>query len=137
LREASEPGIRRPRRSASRRRPWACRRLIGVRLAECPTRFADGLIGDDDPTGEQEFFDLVIAEAEPEIEPNGVADDLDREAVVLIAADRWWVHPPNMAHQVSARQAAQQVDIYGPAAGVKGRSSCDTKEGRCRHISGL
>src|SRR5262245_13478596 len=28
-------------------------------------------------------------------------------------------------------------DIYGPAAGVKGRSNCDTKEGRCRHISGL
>jgi hypothetical protein len=28
-------------------------------------------------------------------------------------------------------------DIYGPAAGVKGRSNCYTKEGRCRHISGL
>jgi excisionase family DNA binding protein len=29
---------------------------------------------------------------------------------MLIAVDRWAVHAPSMAHQASARQAAQQVD---------------------------
>jgi hypothetical protein len=56
---------------------------------------AYGLIRDVHSALEEEFFDIAIAEAEPEIEPNGVADDLDWEAVVLIAVDRWWVHPPN------------------------------------------
>jgi hypothetical protein len=45
------------------------------------------LIGDDDPAREQQFFDIAVAEAEPEIEPYRVADDLYREAVILIAVD--------------------------------------------------
>ena len=45
---------------------------------------ADGFVGDDDPTGEQQLFDISIAEAEAEIEPDAVADDLGREAMVLI-----------------------------------------------------
>jgi putative transposase len=36
-----------------------------------------------------------------------------------------------------AHVSRQQVDIYGPATGVKGRLNCHTKEVRCRHISGL
>ena len=59
--------------------------LIGIGLAAFPTPLADRLIGDDDPAREQQFFDITVAEAKPEIEPHGVADDLGREAVVLIA----------------------------------------------------
>ena len=61
--------------------------LIGIRLAKCPTPLTDRLIGDDDPAREQQFFDIARAEAEPEIEPDRVADDLYREAAILIAVD--------------------------------------------------
>jgi hypothetical protein len=61
--------------------------LIGIRLAEFPTPLTGRLIGDDDPAREQQFFDIAVAEAEPEIEPYRVADDLYREAVILIAVD--------------------------------------------------
>ena len=71
------PRVTRLRASASER--------IGRGLADFPAPLADRLIGDDDPAGEQRFFDIAIAEAEPAIEPDRVADDLDREAVVLIA----------------------------------------------------
>ena len=74
----------------------------------------NGFIRDEDPTGEQQLLDLAIAEAETEIQPHRMADDLDREAVILVGIDRWCVHAPSMAHQVNARQAAQQVDNASP-----------------------
>jgi hypothetical protein len=58
-------------------------------LPELLAPLADRLIRDDHPAGEQEFFDIAIAEAKTEIEPYCVADDLDWEAVVLIGVDRW------------------------------------------------
>jgi hypothetical protein len=58
----------------------------------------NGFIRDEDPTGEQQLFDIAIAEAETEIEPHRMADDLDREAVILIAVDGWYVHVPSMPH---------------------------------------
>jgi hypothetical protein len=39
--------------------------------------------------------------------------------------------------QILKRSKKQLCDIYGRAASVKGRSNCDTKEGRCRHLAGL
>jgi hypothetical protein len=84
--------------------------LIRILLPKLAAPFADRLVGDNHPTGEQEFFHIAIAQVKPEIEPNGVANDLDREAVVLIAVAGWCVHAPSMAYQASARQAAQQVD---------------------------
>jgi hypothetical protein len=42
---------------------------------------------------------------------------------------------PGAPTQPSTHVSGQEVDIYGPAAGVKGQSSGDTKEGRCRHLS--
>lgn len=61
--------------------------LIGMRLAKFPTSLTGRLIGDDDPARGQQFFDIAVAEAEPEIEPDRVADDLYREAAILIAVD--------------------------------------------------
>jgi hypothetical protein len=43
---------------------------------------ADSFVGDEDPTGEQQLFDIPMAETEAEIEPDAVADDLGREAMV-------------------------------------------------------
>jgi hypothetical protein len=59
--------------------------LVGILLAKFPTPLADGLIGDDDATNKEQLFDIPIAETEPERQPDTVADNLHREAVVLIA----------------------------------------------------
>jgi len=58
--------------------------LIGIRLAELPAPLADGFVGDEDPAGKQQLFDVPIAEAEAEIEPDAVADDLGRETMVFV-----------------------------------------------------
>ena len=84
--------------------------LVGVLLAKFPAPLPDGFIRDDDPPGEQEFFHIPVAQAEAEVQPDRVADDLDGKAVVLITVDGRCVHVPSMAHQASARQAIEQVD---------------------------
>jgi hypothetical protein len=38
----------------------------------------------DDPTGEQQFFHIAIAEAEAVVEPRAVADNLRGETVVFM-----------------------------------------------------
>lgn len=49
---------------------------------------ADGFIGDNNPALEQHFLDKAKAEREPEIEPDGVDDDLRREAMAFVAHGR-------------------------------------------------
>jgi hypothetical protein len=58
--------------------------VIRVWLPELLVPLADGLVGHDDPTSEQELFHITIAEAKPEIEPDGVADDLRRKTMILV-----------------------------------------------------
>ena len=58
--------------------------LISIRLAKLAAPLADGFVRHRDTAGKQQLFDIAITEAKTAIEPNGVADDLDREAVVLI-----------------------------------------------------
>jgi hypothetical protein len=81
--------------------------LIRTLLAKFPGPLADGLVGHDWATDEQEFLHIVVAEAEPEIEPNHVPDDLGREVAVLILVGSWRVHALNMAHQAGIRHADQ------------------------------
>lgn len=63
--------------------------LIGIRLAERPAPLADRLIRHNDPACEQPFLNIAIAEAESEVQPHTVADDLSGEAVVLIAVGHY------------------------------------------------
>jgi hypothetical protein len=81
--------------------------LIGVLLAELPAPFADGLIRDDHSTFEEELFDIAVTEAEPEVEPDPMADDLPGETVVLVAV-RYGssIHAASMPHG----GGLQQVD---------------------------
>jgi hypothetical protein len=85
--------------------------LIRILLPKLAAPFVDRLVGDDHPAGEEEFFHIAIAEAEPEIEPDRVADDLDREAVVLVAIEAWCVHAPSMAQQVSADKPLNKLTM--------------------------
>ncbi|BCH26799.1 hypothetical protein MesoLjLb_65840 [Mesorhizobium sp. L-8-3] len=45
---------------------------------------ADGLVGDDDPPLQQHFFNIAQAQPEPVIKPDGMSNDFDREAMVLV-----------------------------------------------------
>jgi hypothetical protein len=62
--------------------------LVGILLAELAATFADGLIGHDDPTDEQDFFHVTMAERKTEIQPDRVADDLPREPMMFIEIGR-------------------------------------------------
>jgi hypothetical protein len=84
--------------------------LIGKILTKLQTPLADGFIRDDDFPGAQQLFDIAIAEAEAEIQPHRMTDDLGWEAVMLVTVGRWCIHTTSMAHQQGVGQAAQQVD---------------------------
>jgi hypothetical protein len=84
--------------------------LMGVRLAEPLAPLPDGFIGHHDAPGEQQLFDIALAETEAEVQPDAMADDRNWEAVVLVPISRWCAHGVSIAHQVSIGQATQQVD---------------------------
>ena len=62
------------------------------------------------PTTSPEFFDVAVAEAEADLPPDAMADDLGWETMVLLKIRGWWAQTTNTAHQGSAGQATQQVD---------------------------
>jgi hypothetical protein len=81
--------------------------LIDVCLPKFHIPLADRLIRHDNPACKEQFFDIPIAEAEPVIEPDAVADNLGLEAVVLVAVGRWCVPLMSMAHRAGTEQAAR------------------------------
>ena len=58
--------------------------LIRIGLAELAAPLPNGLIRHDDATGEQELFHVAVAETEPEIEPDAMADDVRWKSVILV-----------------------------------------------------
>ena len=58
---------------------------IGVVLPKLPTPLADGFVGHRDAAFEQELFHVAVAQGEAIVEPDPVADDVARKAVVLVA----------------------------------------------------
>ena len=89
------PCVPRSRTSASQ--------LIGVLLPELQTPLTDRFIYHNDPTGEPELFDIMLAEARTEIQPDTMTVDLRWEAVVFIAVG--WnddVQATIMAHRPGA-----------------------------------
>jgi hypothetical protein len=87
--------------------PWSgttASQLVGIALTEFTPPFPDGFIRHNHPAGEQEFFDIAVAQAETELKLDAVADNLGWKAMVVRAVSRWYVHATSMAHQVGARQ---------------------------------
>jgi hypothetical protein len=56
----------------------------GIRLTECVAPLTNRLVRKNDPTCSQEFFHVTIAEAEPLVEPDGVANALGRKAITRV-----------------------------------------------------
>jgi hypothetical protein len=77
--------------------------LIGILLHELQTPLTDRFLRHNDPRGEQELFDIALAEAKTEVQPDTIADNLRGEAVVFRAVG--WnssVHATIMAHRPGA-----------------------------------
>ena len=58
---------------------------IRIILPKLETSLADGFLGDVDPTFEQQFLDIAVAQRETVIEPDPMADDLAGKAVIFVA----------------------------------------------------
>jgi hypothetical protein len=84
----------------------AATQLIGILPAKLAISRADRFIGDDDPTGEQQLFDIALDEAEMEVQPDAIAENLGREAVVLVTVGGWCAHATSLAHWADAGEAA-------------------------------
>jgi hypothetical protein len=81
--------------------------LISILLPKLATPLPDGFIRHDHPADEQEFFHVTVAQTEAVIQPDAMADDLSREAVILVSAGRERAHTMSIAHQTGVGQAAQ------------------------------
>jgi hypothetical protein len=58
--------------------------LVGIWLTKLAAPFTDGLISHHYTSLQQYFFHVTEAQAEPKVQPHGVADNFHREAMVLI-----------------------------------------------------
>jgi len=61
-----------------------------IGLAKLAASLADGFVRYDHATDQQEFFPIAVAEREAEIQPDGMADDLPREAMMFIGIGWDW-----------------------------------------------
>src|SRR5262245_30398799 len=83
----------------------AATELVSILLTKLAAPLANGLIGHDHSTLKQELFDITKAQAEAEVQPHGVADDLGRKAVILIfRGGGWYVHDATLTHCMGAQQ---------------------------------
>ena len=64
--------------------PREARLRIIVKSGELLTPLSDGLVGDYDPALCQKVFNISEAQAESVIEPDGMADDIQRKSVSVI-----------------------------------------------------
>ena len=58
--------------------------IISVLLAKLAAPLPDRFIGHEDPAGEQQLFHIPVAQAEAEVEPDAMADDLGRKPMVCV-----------------------------------------------------
>jgi hypothetical protein len=68
----------------------AALQLLGILLAALAALFANGFVGDEDVTDEQEFFHIAMAERKAEIPPDGVADDFTGAAMMFVRIGWGW-----------------------------------------------
>ena len=61
----------------------------------------DSFVRHDHSAFKQQLFDIPKAQAEPEVEPDGVADDLDRKAVILYVVVAGGVSMSPLCHTAS------------------------------------
>jgi hypothetical protein len=84
--------------------------LVSILLAKLAAPLVNGLIGHDHSTLKQELSDITKAQAESEVQPHGVADNLGRKAVILICrGGGQYVHDATLTHWMGARQVDNAI----------------------------
>jgi len=88
--------------------------LIRILLTTLAAPLAEGLRRHDHSAFQQQLFHITEAQAEPKIQPHGVADDLCRKPMVLIA--RGWgygAHAATLSYGLGVEQVAKAGDGHG------------------------
>jgi hypothetical protein len=78
-------------------------------LAELAAPIPYGFIAKTDASFSHHLLDVAVAEAETEIEPDTMADDLCREPVAFIWVDCWCVHGANVPHHIVDVQTSRFI----------------------------
>ena len=92
--------------------------LVGIGLPELAAPIPDRLIGQEDAAFGHALFDVPGAQAEAEIEPDTVADDLGWESMALVRIRCWWcIHATTMPHE--GRSAKGEVHLTMPARHIQ------------------
>jgi hypothetical protein len=104
--------------SSCKRSHWLTNHCCRFRLLGHRRRHGPGLdpapcgnVDHTHPTCEQELFDITVAEAEPEIEPDAMTDHLSQEAVVLVRVRRWCTDASRLAHQAALNKPRNKLII--------------------------
>ena len=70
--------------------------LIGDCLAKLGRPLAHGLVSHTNPSCREHLLDHAKAQGKPEVEPNGMADDLGRKAIAVIEGITRGRHSPRL-----------------------------------------
>src|SRR5437763_8017130 len=85
--------------------------LVGKQLAELARPLSDGFVADDNAAGRQQLLHHAQPEREAEIQPDGMADDLGREAIPGVAGASRCPHPTRLLVPICRRKPRpRQVD---------------------------
>ena len=96
------PFIARPRASTPQ--------LVGIGLPELPAPIPHGFVGQGDTAFAHQLLHVAIAEAEAEIEPHAVADDLCRKAVAFVGiSSKSCSHAASMPHKAGGEEVADLI----------------------------
>src|SRR5438094_2010521 len=89
--------------------------LIGEALAELARPLPHGFVADDDAARGQQLLHHAQPERKAEIQPHGVADDLGRKPMALVAGGSGGRHSTRLPTLVSQRNPAGHTKLTVPA----------------------
>ena len=82
--------------------------LIDIGLPQLPAPIPHRFISEDDATFGHRLFDIAVAQAEAEGEPDTVVDHLCQKPMVLIQVG-WWIHEASMVYRVEGGQRGRLI----------------------------
>src|SRR5438445_9923990 len=88
--------------------------LIGEALAEFARPLPHGFVADDDAARGQQLLHHAQPERKAEIQPHGVADDLGRKPMALVAGGSVGRHSTRLPTPVSQRNPAGHAKLTVP-----------------------
>src|SRR5215831_15628055 len=76
---------------------------VRIRLTKLAAPLADRLVRHNHAAFKQQLFNIPKAQAEPEVEPDGAADNFDRKPMILVfRGSGGGVHTATLSHSVGS-----------------------------------